>query len=116
MLQTIADDYPSGDVAAEGLFQLALYYIEKRDFSHAVTHLEHALRLEPHEHAYFTAGRLPYFLARAHLESGAVAEGLAELANVIRDYPLSYYMTLPTRASRERPRRRRPRHRRRTRP
>jgi hypothetical protein len=51
-------------------------------------------RASPRERAYFAAGRFPYYLGRAHLETGAVEKGLGELASVIRDYPLSYYMAL----------------------
>jgi soluble lytic murein transglycosylase len=92
MLEHIADDYPDGDVAGDGLFELALFHIEKKQWAKAVPVLEKALARAPRERAYWAAGRLPYFLARAHLELGATAQGLAELASVIRDYPLSYYM------------------------
>src|SRR6201999_1843521 len=60
----------------------------------AVAPLEKALARAPRERAYWASGRLPYFLARAHLETGATAQGLAEMASVIRDYPLTYYMGL----------------------
>src|SRR6185437_16047688 len=93
MLSTIADAYPDGDVTNDGLFELALHRIEKRDWAGAVPLLEKALARAPRERAYWASGRLPYFLARAHIETGATAQGLAELAGVIRDYPLSYYMT-----------------------
>lgn len=94
MLASIADDYPRGDVATDGLFLLALHKIGKRDWAGAIPVLEKALARSPRERAYYDAGRLPYFLARAHLETGAVDKALAELAGVIRDYPLSYYMSL----------------------
>lgn len=94
MLEKIADDYPDGDVAGDGLFELALHYIESGHWELAVAPLERALVRAPHEHAYATSGRLPYFLSRAHIETGAVAKGLAELAAVVRDYPLTYYMGL----------------------
>ena len=94
MLAGIADDYPAGDLAGDGLFELALLEIGKRDWAAAIAPLEKALARAPHERAYFAAGRLPYYLARAHLETGQVDKGLAELAAVIREYPLSYYMAL----------------------
>ena len=94
MLATIADAYPEGDVSNDGLFELALYHFEKRAFAQAVPVLEKALARAPRERAYWASGRLPYFLARAHIENGAAPQGLAELAGVIRDYPLSYYMAL----------------------
>ncbi len=94
MLETIADAYPDGDVSNDGLFDLAMFHAGKHAWAAAVPPLEKALARAPRERAYWAAGRLPYFLARAHLETGAVAQGLAELAGVIRDYPLSYYMAL----------------------
>jgi soluble lytic murein transglycosylase len=94
MLGRIADDYPEGDMAIDGLFELALFHIGKRDWAGAVPVLERALARAPHERAYWAAGRLPYFLARAHIEMGDEARGRAELAGLIRDYPLSYYMAL----------------------
>ena len=94
MLDRIADDYPSGDLVGDGLFEAALVDIGKHAWAAATAPLEKALARAPHERAYFAAGRLPYYLARAHLETGQVDKGLSELAAVIRDYPLSYYMTL----------------------
>lgn len=94
MLGRIADDYPEGDVTNDGLFELALHSVSKREWAAAIPQLQRALARAPRERAYFAAGRLPYFLARAHLETGATAQGLSELAGVIRDYPLSYYMAL----------------------
>jgi soluble lytic murein transglycosylase len=94
MLDRIASDYPQGDLATDGLFDLALHYIDKKDWAGAIAQLSRALARAPHERAYFAAGRLPYFLARAHIETGAVQQGMGELAGVIRDYPLSYYMAL----------------------
>ncbi|MFO0759678.1 MAG: transglycosylase SLT domain-containing protein [Byssovorax sp.] len=94
LLSTIAGDYPNGDLTSDGLFELALASITKRDWASAIPWLERGLARSPRERAYFAAGRFPYYLARAHLETGAVEQGLGELASVIRDYPLSYYMAL----------------------
>lgn len=94
MLETIADDYPDGDVTGDGLFELAVRHLEKRAFQRAVPLLQAAMVRAPRERAYWAAGRLPYFLARAHLELGAVDQAKGELASVIRLYPLSYYMAL----------------------
>jgi soluble lytic murein transglycosylase len=94
MLSTIADTYPEGDVSNDGLFELALFHVGKREWAAAVPPLEKALARTPRERAYWASGRLPYFLARAHIETGATAQGLTELGEVIRDYPLSYYMSL----------------------
>ena len=94
MLSTIATDYPEGDLAGDGIFELALNRIVKRDWAGAIPALEQGLARKSRERAYFAAGRFPYYLGRAHLETGATEKGLAELASVIRDYPLSYYMAL----------------------
>jgi soluble lytic murein transglycosylase len=94
MLSTIAESYPEGDVTNDGLFELALHHVAKRDWAGAVAPLTKALERTPRERAYWASGRLPYFLARAHLELGAKEQGLAELASVIRDYPATYYMGL----------------------
>lgn len=94
MLARIADDYPAGDVSGDGLFELALFHVGRREWAAAIPLLEKALARAPHEHAYYASGRLPYFLARAHLETGAVQKGLAALAEVVRSFPLTYYMTL----------------------
>jgi soluble lytic murein transglycosylase len=94
MLTRMPDDYPAGDMVNDGLFELALSRFEKRDFAGAIVPLERAMARTPRERAYFAAGRLPYFLGRARIEIGSVNQGLSDLASVIRDYPLSYYMTL----------------------
>jgi soluble lytic murein transglycosylase len=94
MLARMPDDYPAGDMVNDGLFELALSRIEKKDFAGAIVPLERALGRGARERAYFAAGRLPYFLGRARIEMGQVDQGLLDLASVIRDYPLSYYMAL----------------------
>ena len=94
MLETIADAYPEGDVSNDGLFELALFHFDKQDWAGAVARLEKALARAPRERAYWASGRLPYFLARAHLETGAAARASPSSPASIRDYPLTYYMAL----------------------
>lgn len=94
MLEKMADDYPNGDMVAEGLGELALRHVEKHAWAAAIPVLEKAAARAPRDRAYWLAGRAPYYLGRARLETGAVAQGLETLAGVIRDYPLSFYMTL----------------------
>lgn len=94
MLTTMPDDYPEGDMVNDGLFQLALARMAKRDWAGAIAPLERALARAPHERAYHSAGRLPYYLARARIETGAVDKGKTLLASVINEYPLSFYMAL----------------------
>ncbi|WP_272458681.1 lytic transglycosylase domain-containing protein [Polyangium jinanense] len=94
MLTKMPDDYPQGDMSTDGLFELALARMTKRDWAGAVAPLERALARAPRERVYYAAGRLPYYLGRARLETGAIDQGKELLASVIRDYPLSFYMSL----------------------
>ncbi|WP_437279985.1 transglycosylase SLT domain-containing protein [Sorangium sp. So ce375] len=94
LLTAMPDDFPSGDMVADGLFELALFEMERGDWAGAVRPLERALERFPHERAYQAAGRLPYYLGRAHIETGSPDKGKALLEQVIRDYPLSFYMAL----------------------
>ncbi|MDI1432310.1 transglycosylase SLT domain-containing protein [Polyangium sorediatum] len=94
MLTKMPDDYPQGDMTTDGLFELALARMTKRDWAGAVAPLERALGRAPRERVYYAAGRLPYYLGRARLETGALDQGKELLASVIRDYPLSFYMSL----------------------
>ena len=93
-LERIGDDYPEGDLSPDGLFRLALHWIEKGNWQAAVAPLEAADRLRPREHEYWAAGRTPYFHARALLATGDRERAVAELARVIAENPLSYYMAL----------------------
>ncbi|UQA63486.1 transglycosylase SLT domain-containing protein [Polyangium aurulentum] len=94
LLTRMPEDYPEGDMVSEGLFQLALARMTKRDWAGAITPLERALARAPHERAYYAAGRLPYYLGRARIETGSVDQGKELLAGVIRNYPLTLYMAL----------------------
>jgi soluble lytic murein transglycosylase len=97
LLGSITLDYPDGDVALDGLFELALRRIEKGDWSQAANVLERAFprashddRIRDHE----VAGRERYFLARALTALGEKEKGLVEYESLIRERPLSYYMLL----------------------
>jgi soluble lytic murein transglycosylase len=94
MLMRMPEDYPQGDMVSDGLFELGLSRMTKRDWAGAVLPLEKALARSPRERAYHSAGRLPYYLGRARIETGAVDQGVALLQSVVRDYPLSLYMAL----------------------
>ena len=94
MLSTIAEDYPAGDLVGDGIFELALARLDRRDFVGAIPILQMGLKRLPRERFYGSAGRFPYFLGRALIESSRVEEGLALLARVVEEYPLSYYMAL----------------------
>ncbi|MFO0659476.1 MAG: transglycosylase SLT domain-containing protein [Polyangiaceae bacterium] len=94
MLETIAEDYPEGDMVADGLFRLAWLRIDRGDWAGAIAPLEKANKARPLERAYYAAGRTQYFHARALMKTGDRARGLEELHKVVRDFPLTYTMAL----------------------
>ncbi len=94
LLTDMPDVYPDGDMVIDGLFELALFRIERRDWAGSIAPLERAYAKAPRERAYYAAGRLPYFLGRARIETGAEDKGIELLKTTIRDYPLSFYMSL----------------------
>jgi len=94
-LASMPDDYPEGDMLAEGCFRLALRRMEKRDFQSAERPLARAVERLP---AVETgrggdfAGRERYFLARVQVETGEVERGLAGYEKLIAELPLGYYV------------------------
>lgn len=94
-LASMPDDYPDGDMLAEGCFRLALRRMEKRDFQSAERPLARAVEHLPASEAGRGgdfAGRERYFLARVQVETGEVERGLAGYEKLIRDLPLGYYV------------------------
>ncbi|MBK8253680.1 MAG: transglycosylase SLT domain-containing protein [Polyangiaceae bacterium] len=96
LLTSLPDDYPKGDLVSDALFELGVHNAEKRAWMAAIKPLQRAAELEKEkrERLYYQAGRFGYFLGRAYLETGGEEKGKEALADVIRTYPLSYYMTL----------------------
>lgn len=95
LLSTIAEDYPAGDMALDGAFELAVRRIERGDWAGAANVLDRGMQLamaadRSRDHEY--AGRERYFRARAWIETGERERGLAEYEALIRERPLSYYM------------------------
>lgn len=90
MLTTLPDDYPAGDMRTEALFRLALPRMKKGDWAGAIPYLEKSLSIAPREDGYFVAGRTSYFLARARIETGKAADGVALLREVIAREPLTF--------------------------
>ena len=90
MLTSLPDDYATGDMRNEALFRLALPRMKKGDWAGAIPYLEKSLTLAPHEDGYFVAGRALYFLGRARMETGAAADGIAKLREVIAKEPLTF--------------------------
>ena len=94
-LASMPDDYPDGDMLAEGCFRLALRRMEKRDFQSAERPLsravEHLPEVETGRGGDF-AGRERYFLARVQVETGERERGLAGYERLIAELPLGYYV------------------------
>jgi soluble lytic murein transglycosylase len=94
-LASMPDDYPDGDMLAEGCFRLALRRMEKRDFQSAERPLsraiEHLPEIESGRGGDF-AGRERYFLARVQVETGEVERGLAGYERLLSELPLGYYV------------------------
>lgn len=95
LLDTMARDYPAGDMVPDGLFLLALHHMEKADWPRARKVLERSLEFSSSDGAARgpeASGRERYFRARALIETGEVARGLEEYERIIAELPLSYYM------------------------
>jgi soluble lytic murein transglycosylase len=95
LLLSLPDDYPTGDMTAEGLFRLALRRMERGTWSEAIGLLERGIRHlgeQDRERGLDLAGRERYFRARALLALGDRGAALSELEKVIERHPLAYYM------------------------
>lgn len=95
LLRDMPEDYPEGDMTREGVMELALYRIERNDWSGAAQLLERAARVvrdrdSARGHEY--SGTERYFLARARQELGQEEPALLEYESIVRELPLSYYM------------------------
>ena len=96
LLDALPEDYPSGDMVLEGLFQLALKNMLHRNWAAARSVLERAER--------FATGvsnvkdtevdRLRYFLGKIAIEEGRIDAGLAHFRALVTSRPLTYYMLL----------------------
>jgi soluble lytic murein transglycosylase len=94
-LASMPDDYPDGDMLAEGCFRLALRRMEKRDYPAAARPLLRAIeRLPPLEagRGGDFAGRERYFLARVQQQTGEREQALAGYEQLISELPLGYYV------------------------
>ena len=94
-LSSMPDDYPDGDMLAEGCFRLALRRMEKRDFPSAERPLSRAVERLPELEAGRGgdfAGRERYFLARVQVETGERERGLSGYERLIAELPLGYYV------------------------
>ena len=94
MLERLADDYPEGDMVADGLFKLAWRAIDRDEWGAAIAPLEKAIKARPNERTYYAAGRAQYYHARALEKMGQQAKAKEELRQVVRNFPLAYTMSL----------------------
>jgi soluble lytic murein transglycosylase len=92
MLSSMPIDYPEGDMVSEALFRLALRKMIKKEWTPAVNALEAAKGAKAKETPSSTSGRLAYFQARSLYAMGDTAGGKRAMVEVVRNYPLSYYM------------------------
>lgn len=95
LLGSIVEDYPEGDVALDGLFELAMRQVERGDWAKAANVLERGIARAAaddmrRDHEF--AGRERYFRARAWMALGQREQGLAEYETLIRERPFAYYM------------------------
>ncbi len=97
LLAELPSVYPEGDMVLDGVFQLALRYMDRGDWATAGQVLgtveKQARRADvSRDHEY--AGRERYFLARSWISTGEVERGLDEFERLVREQPLSFYMQL----------------------
>lgn len=94
MLLSLPDTYPAGDMGGDALFRVALRKMQRGDWSGAKPVLERAVRLNPDDRHWATAGRADYFLARASAMAGDVDDAKKRYAAVVDRHPLAFYMLL----------------------
>jgi soluble lytic murein transglycosylase len=94
LILRMVDDFPEGDMTAEGLFQLALRHMIKGNWSGAVSLLSQLGRLPriARRDDIEQAERQLYFLARAQYQMGQRELALSEFDQLVRERPFSYYM------------------------
>jgi soluble lytic murein transglycosylase len=95
LLSTMPEDYPNGDMTAEGLFRLAVERVDLGDWSGAASVLGRASAFvgdKDSDRGLEVAGRERYFSARAELALGRRELGLAGFERIVSELPFSYYM------------------------
>ncbi len=101
MLLAMPEDYPEGDMRAEGLFRVALERMKKGEWRTAMEPLERTLSLGlPPRHA--SVARATYFLGRCAEADGLPEKARARYVQVVQEQPLTYPMLLAYRRLAER--------------
>ncbi len=95
LLASLLDDYPEGDLSADGVFQLATRRMVRSDWLGA-EQLLLAIQKAPSlaKLKRIERQRLDYFLARIAEARGDRARAIAGYVELVEHYPLSYYMLL----------------------
>ena len=93
-LETMARDYPQGDMLEDGLFDLALDRMNRGAWREAMDPLSTSVRLRPKEKLHHSAGRALYFLGRSYQATGQSEQARAAWLKVIAENPLSFYTRL----------------------
>jgi soluble lytic murein transglycosylase len=95
LLLALPVDYPAGDLTMEGVLDLALYRMERRDWAGAAGVLERgarALGARDRARGPEESGRERYFWARSLAQLGERKAALDHYESIIIELPLSYYM------------------------
>jgi soluble lytic murein transglycosylase len=93
LMLALPDDFPEGDMRAEGLFRVALARMARGDWQGASAPLERIPAVETNDRHWATAGRAAYFRARAAAALGDIDDAKTRYADVLARYPLTFYMT-----------------------
>lgn len=95
LISRMPDDYPSGDMVVDALFELSTRRLGKGDWAGAALILDRAMALPGAtsiERGPEFVGRERYFRARAWGVEGDMARSLSEYEAIVEEAPLSYYM------------------------
>ncbi len=93
MMTSIPVDYPEGDMRGEALFRVALSHASRGDWAAAKTPLDDLAVREKDDRHWATAARAAYFRARAAAALGDAEDAKARYTQIVKDAPLSFYMT-----------------------
>ncbi len=94
MMLALPDDYPDGDMRSEALFRVALDHMARTDWEGAKAPLDRAAQIDIANHHWSSSGRAAYFRGKCAQKSGDVADAKRRWLDVMRAYPLAYYMAL----------------------
>ncbi len=91
LLASLPKRYPSGDLAGEALWRLALVAIRAENWDRAMAALDENLRLLPHEDIWYAEGRALYWKGRVLERQKHTKSAVGFYARAVKEYPLSVY-------------------------